>query len=93
MAYEYTTQAYRVKRIHNIRDFVYKVSLEGDLSLTDLALVLNSLTDEAFFWVEGNEFLHATNEIDWEKLLPEGLKGAVRSYELVREGYLEESKL
>ena len=93
MAYEYTTQVYRIKRIHNIRDFVYKVELEGDISLTDLALLLNSLTDEAFFWVEGNEYLHATSEVDWVGLLPEELKGSVKKAERIREGYLEESKL
>ena len=92
MAYEYTTQVYKIKRIHNIRDYAYKVSLAGDISLTDLALVLNSLTDEAFFWVEGDT-LHSTGDIDWTSLLPEELKGALQSVEKIKEGYLEEGKL
>ncbi len=92
MAYEYTTQVYKIKRIHNIRDYAYKVSLTGDISLTDLALVLNSLTDEAFFWVEGDT-LHSTGDIDWTSLLPEELKEQVQSVERIKEGYLEEGKL
>jgi len=92
MAYEYTTQVYKIKRIHNIRDFAYKVQLSGDISIADLALVLNTLTDEAFFWSEG-ELLHSTSDIDWTSLLSEELKEAVQSVERVKEGYLEEAKL
>jgi len=92
MATEYLLEHYRVKRIHNIRDFVYRVDLKEDFSSTDLALLLNFLTDETFFWVE-NGFLHSTSDVDWPSLLPEEVKKAVNNIEPIKEGYLAESKL
>ena len=90
MVFEYKTTTFKVKRIHNIRDFSYRV--EGNINLTDLALFLNSQTDEAFFWTEG-ELLHSTSDIDWLELLPEELKEEIKSTKRVKEGYLAQSEL
>ena len=90
---ELRTPSFNIKRIHNIRDFAYRVELEGDISVGDLAFVLNSLTDEAFFWSEGEDILHATSEVNWQELLPQELKEKVKTAEVVKEGYLEHSKL
>jgi len=92
MIAEYFTETFKVKRIHNIRDFAYKLDLEGDIGVADLALLLNSLTDEAFFWSE-RDILHSTSSVEWQELLPEELKGTIKNIEKVKEGYLEESKL
>ncbi|NPB05390.1 MAG: hypothetical protein GXO08_03315 [Aquificae bacterium] len=92
MVYDYLTETFKLKRLHNIRDFAYRVELGPELSLADLALFLNGLTDEAFFWTDG-ELLHSTSEVDWVSLLPEDLKKEVLSVERVKEGYLEEGKL
>ena len=91
MAFEYETTVFRPKRIHNIRDFVYEVKAEG-ISVGDLALFLNTLTDEAFFWTEG-KYLHSTGEVDPSELLPEELKGQVKELKRVKEGYLPHSML
>jgi len=91
MAFEYTTDIFKIKRIHNIRDFAYKVELK-DINTAELALLLNNLTDEAFFWEEG-QILHATSEIDWSSFLPEDLKEKIVAVEKVHEGYLPQSKL
>jgi hypothetical protein len=90
MVYEYEIDLLKVKRIHNVRDFAYKV--ESNIPLIDLALYLNSLTDEAFFWAENN-ILHSTGEVDWLNLLPEEIKKEIKEIEKVKEGYLEQSKL
>ncbi len=92
MVHEYITESFKIKRLHNIRDFSYKVDLSGDISLADVALLLNGLTDESFFWTEG-KLLHSTGDIDWPSLLPEEVKGSIVSHERVKEGYLEQSKL
>lgn len=90
MVYEYKTTTFKVKRIHNIRDFSYRV--EGNINLTDLALLLNTLSSEAFFWTEG-ELLHSTSDIDWLALLPQELRGEIKNSQMVKEGYLAQGEL
>ncbi len=92
MTAEYFTQTFRVKKIHNIRDFAYRLDLKDNVDISDLALLLNSLTGDAFFWSEGN-ILHATSPLEWLELLPEKIKESIKSIEKVKEGYLEERKL
>ncbi len=90
---ELRVPSFNIKRIHNIRDFAYEVSLPEDISVGDLALLLNSLTGEAFFWPEGKNVLHATSDVDWPSLLPEKLKNEIKIEKVLKEGYLEQSKL
>jgi len=92
MTVEYFIETFRVKRLHNIRDFAYKLDLSPEVSAADLALLLNSLTEDAFFWSKNN-ILHSTSEVNWPELLPEEVKSYIKGYEKVREGYLEESNL
>jgi hypothetical protein len=90
---ELRVPSFNIKRIHNIRDFAYEVSLPEDISVGDLALLLNSLTGEAFFWPEGENVLHATSDVDWLSLLTEELKDEIKIEKVLKEGYLEQSKL
>ncbi|RTZ60349.1 MAG: hypothetical protein DSZ31_02250 [Gammaproteobacteria bacterium] len=89
---EYTTQVFTVKRIHNIRDFYYEVETSEVLSLTDLALYLNAISENSFFWTEG-KYLHATSDEDWLNLLPQEVRGEIKTVREVKKGYLSQSEL
>ncbi len=89
---ELKVPVYTVKRIHNIRDFAYRVELREGISLGDLALYLNALGGDAFFWTDG-ETLHSTSEVDLFEILPEALREYVVKVEKVKEGYLSQSAL
>lgn len=91
MAFEYETTIFKPKRIHNIRDFVYEVETNG-VSVGDLALYLNSLTNESFFWTEG-KYLHSTSDIDLSQFLEGELKEVVKNFHRIKEGYLPHSLL
>ena len=79
------TPIFRLKKIHNIKDYVYKIYFkEENKNLWDLIFYLNSRYRDFFFW-EYNGLIHSTGEINWEEILTEF---PIEKIEKVWEGYI-----